>query len=315
MKVIAFEEHYKTHAIHQANKAHPIEQIYDRWNKLGRFVADPSRGIPTGIFDLDDKRVAAMDAAGIDVQILSHTVPGPEELEPSLALDLAKQANDAAHATVTKYPDRFLAFATLPMRDPKAAADELERTVRKLGFVERAEYLNVPIYLHPNRPPQPVVSAYYEGFNPIVSGFMTLAGFGWHLDAGIHSMRLIFGGVFDRFPRLQIIAGHHFEALSWIGWRANHAFPPKDTGLKRYIVDYLRQNFYGGILAGDFGDQVPGEIDPSWSLSFNAYSAMVDFGQSRALIVLADNEMWDSVRRRRSYDRGHGRANFATDVR
>jgi predicted TIM-barrel fold metal-dependent hydrolase len=76
-----------------------------------------------------------MDEAGVDVQILSHTVPGPEELEPQLALELARQANDAAGATVTQRPNRFRAFATLPMRDPKAAAQELEGSVRKLGFV------------------------------------------------------------------------------------------------------------------------------------------------------------------------------------
>ncbi|HTU50695.1 MAG TPA: amidohydrolase family protein [Acidobacteriaceae bacterium] len=206
MKVIAFEEHYKIPAIAQANKANPIEQIYDTWNKLGRFPGDPSKGVPPDIYDLDEKRIAAMDAAGIDVQILSHTVPGPEELEPKLAIELARKANEAAHATVTRFPDRFRAFAALPMLDPKAAADELERTVHKLGFVgalinghvngrylddkffwpvfECAEKLNVPIYLHPNRPPQPVVSACYDGFNPIVSGFLALAGLGWHIDTG-----------------------------------------------------------------------------------------------------------------------------------
>jgi predicted TIM-barrel fold metal-dependent hydrolase len=90
MKVIAFEEHYKTRAIAQANSAHPIEQVYNTWQKLGRFPGDPSQGVPPGIYDLDDKRIAAMDAAGIDVQILSHTAPGPEELEPPLAQELAR---------------------------------------------------------------------------------------------------------------------------------------------------------------------------------------------------------------------------------
>lgn len=215
MKVIAFEEHYKTPAIAQANKAHSIEQSYDTWKHLGLFPGDPSLGVPPGIYALDDTRIAAMDASGIDVQILSHTVPGPEELEPSLGLELARQSNDAAHGTVIRYPDRFRGFATLPMRDPKAAVDELERTVRKLGFVgalinghvngrylddkcfwpvfECAESLNVPIYLHPNRPPQQVINACYDGFNPIVSGFLALAGLGWHIDTGLHAMRLILG--------------------------------------------------------------------------------------------------------------------------
>jgi uncharacterized protein len=298
MKVIAFEEHYKTPAIAQANKAHPIEQVYDTWKKSGRFPGDASQGVPPGIYDLGDKRIAAMDAAGIDVQILSHTVPGPEELEPSLALELARQANDAANATVARYPHRFRAFATLPMRDPKAAVEELERTVRKSGFVgalinghvngrylddkffwpvfERAENLNVPIYLHPNRPPQPVVSAYYDGFNPVVSGFLALAGVGWHVDTGIHALRLILGGVFDAFPRLQIIVGHNFEILSWTAWRATYSFPPKDAGLKHNIIDYLRENFYGGMLAGEYADQVPGAIEKSWNSSYQVYLGMVN---------------------------------------
>jgi uncharacterized protein len=308
MKVIAFEEHYKTRAIAQANKNNPIEKVYNTWNSLGRFPGDPSQGVPAGIYDLDDKRVAAMDAAGIDVQILSHTSPGPEELEPALAIDLARRANDAAQATVTRYPDRFRAFATLPMRDPKAAAEELERTVRTMGFVgalinghvngrylddkffwpvfECAEHLHVPIYLHPNRPPQPVVSAYYDGFNPIVSGFLALAGVGWHVDTGIHALRLILGGVFDTFPGLQIIVGHNFEILSWTGWRATYAFPPKDTGLKRHVLEYLRENFYGGILAGEFADQEPGVIDKSWSASYQAYLAMANtIGIDRVLFT------------------------------
>ncbi len=308
MKVIAFEEHYKTPAIAQANSAHPIEQVYHTWQKLGRFPGDPSQGVPPGIYDLDDKRIAAMDAAGIDVQILSHTAPGPEELEPPLAQKLARQANDAAHATVTRYPNRFRAFATLPMRDPKAATEELERTVRKLGFVgalinghvngrylddkffwpvfECAEHLNVPIYLHPNRPPQPVVSTYYDGFNPIVSGFLALAGVGWHVETGLHALRLILGGLFDAFPRLQIIVGHNFEILSWTSWRATYAFPPKDTGLKGHIIDYLRENFYGGILAGEFADQVPGAIDKSWSSSYQAYLGMANtIGIDRVLFT------------------------------
>jgi hypothetical protein len=298
MKVIAFEEHYKTHAIAQANKAHPIEQVYTQWQQVGRYMGDPSEGIPPGIYDLGEKRIAAMDAAGIDVQILSHTAPGPEELEPKLAIELASQANDAANAAVAHYPDRFRAFATLPMRDPKAAAEELERTVRKLGFVgalinghvngrylddkffwpvfESAENLNVPIYLHPNRPPQPVVSAYYDGFNPFVSGFLAQAGVGWHVDTGIHVLRLILGGVFDAFPRLQVIVGHNFEILSWAAWRSNYSFPTKESGLKRTIIEYLRENLYGGILAGEYQDQVPGAMDKSWNSAYQAYLGLAN---------------------------------------
>ena len=134
MKIIAFEEHFKPPAIHQANKKakNPVEQAYDTISKSGHFVEDPKTGFPAGIYDLGEGRIAAMDDAGIDVQILSHTVPGTENLEPSLARELSRQANDAMAAAISRYPDRFLGFATLPMRDPAAAARELERSVHDL---------------------------------------------------------------------------------------------------------------------------------------------------------------------------------------
>ena len=298
MKVIGFEEHYKLPAIYEANKNSPGELVYDVWKKAGRFETDAQGGWPAGIYDLAEGRIAAMDKAGIDVQILSHTSPGPEILEPSIAVDLAKQANDAVADAISKYPERFLGFATLPMRDPAAAASELERTVRDHRFVgalinghvngrflddkffwpvfECAESLNVPIYLHPTLPPQPVVDAYYSGFDPYVSTNMSAAGLGWHVDTGIHCIRLILGGVFDRFPNLQIIVGHQFEALSWMAWRTDYSFVGDASGgLKRTVKEYLRENFYGGILAGEFANQESGEVDGSWSLSYNAYRAMV----------------------------------------
>ena len=289
MKTIAFEEHYSLPAIVEAHPNSP------------RTLFDASRGgggwPPPGITDLGEERIAAMDAAGLDVQILSN-VPGVEAIEIPLAVELATHANDAVVDAVTAYPERFLGFATLPMRDPDAAAAELERTVLDHGFVgalvnghvngrflddkffwpvfESAESLGVPIYLHPTVPPRPVIDAYYQGFAPAVSAKLAVAGLGWHLDTGIHCIRLILGGVFDRFPSLQVIVGHHFEALSWMAWRTDYAFPVEESGLKRTVKEYLRENFYGGILAGEFTSQQPGGPDSSWSLSVNAYQAMVN---------------------------------------
>jgi predicted TIM-barrel fold metal-dependent hydrolase len=301
MKIIAFEEHYKLLSIHEANKKinDPVLLAYDAMKKGGRLSEDPKTGFPAGIYDLGEGRIALMDEAGIDVQILSHTCPGPENLEPAIAKELSKQSNEAIAAAIAKYPDRFLGFAALPMRDPAAAARELERTVRDLGFVgalinghvngrylddkffwpvfECAEALGVPIYLHPQMPPKPVVDAYYSGFAPPVSALLSIAGLGWHIDTGIHSIRLILGGVFDKFPALQIIVGHHFEALSWMAWRTDYGFPPgKNGGLKRTVKEYLRENFYGGILCGEFADQEPGGLDKSWNLSNEAYQGMAN---------------------------------------
>jgi uncharacterized protein len=296
MKIIGFEEHWVLPAIAEANPNSP-RKLFDTM-RSGRFEdSDADGGWPTGILDLGEHRIAAMDAAGIDVQILSN-VPGAEAVEVPLAVQLARQANDAVAAAFSQHPGRLRGFATLPMGDPDAAAAELDRAVRDEGFVgalinghvngrylddkffwpvfESAETLGVPIYLHPTVPPLPVIDACYRGFAPGVSAMLSIAGAGWHIDTGIHCLRLILGGVFDRFPRLQIIVGHQFEALSWMAWRADYSFPVKQTGLKRTIKEYLRENFYGGILAGEFADQDPGAIDPSWSLSFNAYQAMVN---------------------------------------
>jgi hypothetical protein len=186
----------------------------------------------------------------------------------------------------------------------------LERTVRDHGFVgalinghvdgrylddeffwpvfESAEALDVPIYLHPTVPPRPVIDAYYLGLAPAVSAKLAVAGLGWHIDTGIHCVRLILGGVFDRFPKLQVIVGHHFEALSWMAWRTDYSFPPEESGLKRTIKEYLRENFYGGILAGEFAGMQPGATDPSWSLSFNAYQAMANVIGVDRVVFTAD---------------------------
>ena len=301
MKIIAFEEHYTLPAIADAHPNSP------------RKLFDASRGgsgwPPPGIEDLGEGRIAAMDAAGIDVQILSN-VPGVEAVEVPQAVELARQANDAVVAAATEYPGRFLGFATLPMRDPDAAVAELERTVRDHGFVgalinghvdgrylddeffwpvfESAEALDVPIYLHPTVPPRPVIDAYYLGLAPAVSAKLAVAGLGWHIDTGIHCVRLILGGCFDRFPKLQVIVGHHFEALSWMAWRTDYSFPPEESGLKRTIKEYLRENFYGGILAGEFAGMQPGATDPSWSLSFNAYQAMANVIGVDRVVFTAD---------------------------
>jgi uncharacterized protein len=313
MKVIGFEEHYGLPAIYEAAKKanDPYLEVLEALKKAGHFPVsdDPKIGFPPGIYDLGEGRIAAMDEAGIEMQVLSYATPSVERLQPSIARELARQANDTLAAAISKHPDRFHGFATLPLLDPAAAARELERTVNSLGFVgaminghvngrylddkffwpvfESAEALGVPIYLHIQIPPRPVVDAYYNGFAPEVSAFLSIAGSGWHIDDGVHCLRLILGGVFDRFPKLQIIVGHHLEILSWTAWRADYGFPPgKNGGLKRTIKEYLRENFYGGILAGEYVGQEPGAMDKSWSLSYQAYLSMANtIGIDRVLFT------------------------------
>jgi predicted TIM-barrel fold metal-dependent hydrolase len=190
--------------------------------------------------DVGPERIRRMDAAGIDLQVLSHIAPGVQTLESTLAIDLAKEVNDWLAEVVRTYPTRFAGFATLPMQAPQEAADELERTVTQLGFkgamvngqtqgryldddvfsivLERAQALEVPIYIHPTDPPQAVTDTYYREYPQLVTG-----GWGWQVETGTHLLRLMCGGVFDKYPGLKIIVGHMGELIPYTLKRLNLA--------------------------------------------------------------------------------------------
>jgi uncharacterized protein len=215
--------------------------------------------------DVGENRIAEMDAAGVDVQVLSLNSPGVEQSDAAEAAVLAREANDFAAAAIRNHPARFAGFAAIPVADPQEAAKELERTVREYGFkgalinghhrgrylddkffspiLERAVALNVPIYLHPTQPPRPVIEASYGGFAPEVGYLLASAGWGWHIETGVHVIRMILGGVFDRYPKLQIIIGHMGEALPFMLSRLD-IMTPAITGLARPISAYLRENVH-----------------------------------------------------------------------
>jgi uncharacterized protein len=173
--------------------------------------------------------------------------------------------NDQLAAVVAAHPDRFAGFATLPTPDPKAAAAELERAVRQLGFkgamingragdnrflddprfspiLEKAETLDVPIYIHPTWASKAVRDDYYGGFDPDTSARFACAGWGWHVETGIHALRMILAGILDRYPRLQIILGHWGELIPFYLSRLDQLHEFKH--LKRRMSDYFLQNFY-----------------------------------------------------------------------
>jgi predicted TIM-barrel fold metal-dependent hydrolase len=192
------------------------------------------------LVDVGPNRIRRMDAAGIDLQVLSHIAPGVQTLEPSTAVSLSKEVNDWLGEVTNTYPTRFAGFAMLPMQSPKTAADELERTVTQLGFkgalinghtrgryvddksfsvlLERAEALDVPIYIHPTDPPPAVMDVYYRDYPAMITG-----SWGWQVETGTHLLRLICGGVFDRHPRLKIIVGHMGELVPYNLKRINLA--------------------------------------------------------------------------------------------
>jgi predicted TIM-barrel fold metal-dependent hydrolase len=194
--------------------------------------------------DLGDLRLKEMDEAGIDIQVISHGAPSTQRLGAEAAVRLARNANDRLAQAIAAHPDRFAAFAALPTPDPKAAADELERAVTQLGFkgamvhgltngvffddkrfwpiFERAQTLDVPLYVHPAVPHSAVVEAYYRDY---LADFPTLqtAAWGFTVETATQGIRLVLSGVFDAYPDVKIILGHMGEGLPFLLWRIDHA--------------------------------------------------------------------------------------------
>ena len=232
------------------------------------------RNLVEDLLDLGEERIAAMDAAGIDMQVLSLTDPSVQQLDADASVELAREANDYLAAAVHRHPGRFAGFATLPTAAPEAAADELERMVKEHGFVggwinghtkgrylddksfrpilERAEELRVPLCIHPTPPPVPVVEAYYAGFSPEVTFGFSRHGWGWHIETAVHVLRLILGGAFDRYPDLQIVIGHLGESLPFMMPRINRGLPKEATKLDRSMAEYLQENVYYSFSGFNF---------------------------------------------------------------
>jgi len=189
------------------------------------------------LLDMTELRLQEMDAAGIDMQVLSHGAPGTQKLEAEAAVRLARQTNDRLGEFIAANPRRFSAFAVLPTPDPKAAADELERTVRQFGFkgamvhgltnghfideerfwpvFERAVACDVPIYLHPSFPHPAVIEAYYRDY---AAQFPELVGpaLGFTVEAMTQGIRMVLSGVFDKYPALKVILGHLGEGIPFL---------------------------------------------------------------------------------------------------
>jgi predicted TIM-barrel fold metal-dependent hydrolase len=215
--------------------------------------------------ELGPDRISAMDQSGVDVQVVSYSTPsqlGPAET----AAALTSAANDRLAAAVEASAGRLAAFAALPWQTPAEAADELTRCVESLGMtgallmgrpgatflddpryepvLERFSALGVPLYLHPYYPVLDVQRAYYDGFSPSVSATFSLGGWGWHHEAGIHVLRMILSGVFERHRGLQVISGHWGEMVPFYLSRLDTAMPRSMTGLSAPISDIYRQHVW-----------------------------------------------------------------------
>ena len=216
------------------------------------------------LHDLGDLRIKEMDEAGVDIQIISHGAPSAQKLAGDDAVALVRRVNDRLAAAIAKHPKRFAGFAALPTVDPAAAADELERMVTQHGFkgamihglangaflddkkfwpiFERAEKLDVPIYLHPAVPHPQVMDAYYKEYAkdfPMV----IRAAWGFTVETATIAIRLVLGGVFDKYPNLKIVLGHLGETLPFLVWRIDNALA-RPGGKPMSFRDVFCKNFW-----------------------------------------------------------------------
>lgn len=264
MRIVTLEEHWSDPALSAAAAPGMLE--------LAPGITasqDPSAGMPYTqhmhmLPDIGDARIADMDRHGITTQVLSClNMFLPAEVAPGLTT----AANDTMAEAVRSHPGRFAAFATLPTALPDAAAVELSRCVRELGFVgtmimgrtdgefldgprfdpilRAASELGVPIYLHPAPPPVAVSEANYAGqLSPAVSAAFRMNAWGWHQETAVHFLHLTLAGVLDRYPRLQFVLGHWGEFIPFYLDRLEESLPPRLTGLERTIGEYVRENVF-----------------------------------------------------------------------
>lgn len=250
--LLGLEEHFLTPELRELNK-----------------VRLPAGRLLDALLDLGQGRLESMDKAGLNMAVLSAMTPGVQNLEGQLGIDTARQLNSfLAKDLVGQHPDRYRAFATLPLQSPEAAADELERSVED-GLVgamtygsinglflddpifdpvlARAAALNVPIYIHPASPPASVRESYYDRLQDDrwLSSVLGGAGYGWHSEVAIQTLRLIVSGAFDRHPNLQIVSGHMGEGLPFFYWRFGGDLE-KAAGkhLEKPVQQYFHDNLW-----------------------------------------------------------------------
>lgn len=249
LPVIALEEHFwdrELAAQLQGNEGVRSQDLLDR------------------LYDLSEIRLRAMDSAGVDIQVLSHGAPSAQKLDASIAVDLTKRVNDRLAEAVARHPHRFAGFAALPTAVPEAAADELERCVKQLGFkgamicgltngifhddrrfwpiYERAEALDVSIYFHPSFPDAAVSAKYYDDYAKDFPQVVR-AAWGYTVETATQAIRLILSRVFEKHPRFKVILGHFGETLPYQLWRIDQSLRrPGHEELS--FRDVFTRNFY-----------------------------------------------------------------------
>jgi predicted TIM-barrel fold metal-dependent hydrolase len=266
MRTIGTEEHFVT------------DEVIAAWSRLDSRAREnsPPSVIPdemqARLREVGERRIAAMDESGLDVQVISLTSPGLHNLPAEEASRLQVQTNDRIAELVNAHPDRFQGFATLATPAPAAAAAELERAVTELGLngallfgrtgernldhpdnwpiFEAVAALRAPLYIHPQTPQPRVRAALYSGFDDAIDNVFATSGIGWHYESGVQFLRLALAGVFDRFPDLQVLLGHWGEVVLFYLDRADRL--ATQAKLPQRFSEYVRRNAYitaGGIYS------------------------------------------------------------------
>jgi len=253
MRTVILEEHFSLPAASaRVDKAVIARRGY-KARALRKDVPNPLSLLP----DLGEERLKSMDEAGITVEVLSNSGPGPDLVAGPDGVAMAREINDHLAKACAKYPARFAGFASLPMQSPDAAVAEFVRAVKDLRFVgalingttegrfldhpsydgllAAAEELDVPIYIHPHLPPEAVRQAYFSDLPPGAGRVLESAGWGWHSETAIHLLRMVVAGTLDRHPRLRLIIGHMGEMLPMMLARADEVFALDTDHLKRPI--------------------------------------------------------------------------------
>ena len=269
MPIICLEEHVNDPVVAQATVAEFAASVPYFQGLGSRYRENPAHFAtdrPSLTFVPDSiriasgpmtSRIAAMDEAGIDMQVISLS-NSAQLARGASGIELIRSANDRLADAARAYPSRISAFFSLPWWDPDAAAREVERCVTELGlpatmlngrpdgdsFLDDPRFdavlgqlaaYNAPIYIHPGPPLEAVRKPYYAGFNPEVEARLSLFGWGWHHEAGIQTVRLILSGALDRHRTLKIISGHWGEMVPFYLQRLDDTLPPEATGLERRI--------------------------------------------------------------------------------
>ena len=249
------------------------------WSYYGQSPSERATAVLERLLDLGDRRIADMDATGIDVAVLALTSPGGQPFEAEEAKGIVRRANDQLAAAVEQHPTRYVGLTSIVPQDPEWSVQEIRRGAEELGFKgvmvnshTQGHYLEEPafdpifralaevgqpLYIHPQTPPDSMI-------DPLLEAGLDGAIYGFGVETGMHLLRLMTTGIFDRYPDLQIIAGHGCEALPFWLYRLDYMHQgavrsqryERIKPLKKGLVDCMREN----VLATTSGLPSPPSI-------------------------------------------------------